>query len=80
MGGNLIKKVLFPAEILPIVAVLANMFHFFFALPILALFLLFYARPVQIAGLLWFPVVLLVQLILSPRPGFHTLGPDRTLP
>ena len=28
-GGNLIKKVLFPAEILPIVTVLANMVHFF---------------------------------------------------
>ena len=34
-GGNLIKKVLFPAEILPIVAVLSNMMHFFFGLPIL---------------------------------------------
>ena len=31
-GGNLIKKVLFPAEILPIVTVLANMVHFFFGL------------------------------------------------
>ena len=28
-GGNLIKKVLFPAEMLPIVSVLANMVHFF---------------------------------------------------
>ena len=27
-GGNLIKKVLFPAEVLPIVTVLANMVHF----------------------------------------------------
>ena len=35
-GGNLIKKVLFPAEILPIVTVLANMVHFFFGLVILA--------------------------------------------
>jgi len=34
-GGNLIKKVLFPAEILPIVTVTANMIHFFLALPIL---------------------------------------------
>ena len=44
-GGNLIKKVLFPAEILPIVSVLANMVHFFFGLPILAGFLLYYHRP-----------------------------------
>jgi ABC-type polysaccharide/polyol phosphate export permease len=44
-GGNLIKKVLFPAEILPIVTVLANMVHFFFGLIILAGFLLWYQRP-----------------------------------
>jgi len=41
-GGNLIKKVLFPAEVLPIVTVLANMVHFFFGLPILALFLVWF--------------------------------------
>ena len=64
-GGNLIKKVLFPAEILPIVAVLSNMFHFFFALPILAVFLVFYARPIQLIELAWFPVVVLVQLMLT---------------
>ena len=64
-NGNLIKKVLFPAEILPVVAVLSNMFHFFFALPILALFLVFYARPLQIAELVWFPAVVLVQLIVT---------------
>ena len=34
-GGNLIKKVMFPAEVLPIVTVLANMVHFFLGLPIL---------------------------------------------
>ena len=34
-GGNLIKKVLFPAEVLPLVSVLANMVHFFLGLPIL---------------------------------------------
>src|SRR5207302_1483085 len=34
-GGNLIKKVLFPAEVLPIVSVLTNMVHFFLGLPIL---------------------------------------------
>src|SRR3989442_4664090 len=28
-GGNLIKKVLFPAEVLPLVSVLTNMVHFF---------------------------------------------------
>jgi lipopolysaccharide transport system permease protein len=64
-GGNLIKKVLFPAEILPIVGVLANMVHFFFGLPILAGFLLYYHRPLNIGELALFPVVVLVQLVLT---------------
>ena len=64
-GGNLIKKVLFPAEILPIVTVLANMVHFFLGLPIVAVFLVYYQRPLQISELLWLPVVVVVQLILT---------------
>lgn len=64
-GGNLIKKVLFPAEILPIVSVLANMVHFLLGLPILAAFLVYYQKPLQVTELVWFPAVLLVQLILT---------------
>ena len=64
-GGNLIKKVLFPAEILPIVTVLANMVHFFFGLPILGLFLIYFQWPLNPGELLWFPVVVLVQLVLT---------------
>ena len=64
-GGNLIKKVLFPAEILPIVSVLANMVHFLLGLPILAAFLVYYQKPLQVTELVWFPAVLLVQLVLT---------------
>src|SRR3954454_16019952 len=64
-GGNLIKKVLFPAEILPIVTVLANMVHFFFGLVILAGFLVYYRRPQTAGELALFPLVVLVQLILT---------------
>ena len=64
-GGNLIKKVLFPAEILPIVTVLANMVHFFFGLAILAGFLIWYQRPLNASELALFPVAVLVQLILT---------------
>jgi lipopolysaccharide transport system permease protein len=64
-GGNLIKKVLFPAEILPIVTVLANMVHFFLGLTILAAFLLWYQWFPDPAGLLWFPVAVLVQVIFT---------------
>jgi len=64
-GGNLIKKVLFPAEILPIVTVLANMVHFFFGLSILVVFLAWYQAPIHAVELVWFPVVVLVQLIFT---------------
>jgi lipopolysaccharide transport system permease protein len=64
-GGNLIKKVLFPAEILPIVAVLANMMHFFFGLPILLGFLVYFGTTITFVEVLWFPVVVAVQLLLT---------------
>src|ERR1700742_3813189 len=64
-GGNLIKKVLFPAEILPIVTVPANMIHFFLVLPILVLFLIYYRAPLTPIELLWFPVIVFVQFLLT---------------
>ena len=66
VNGNLIKKVLFPAEVLPVVAVLANMVHFFLALPILVVALfLFAATPPGLIELLWFPAVVAVQFVLT---------------
>jgi ABC-type polysaccharide/polyol phosphate export permease len=65
VGGNLIKKVMFPAEILPVVAVISNMIHFLFGLPILLGFLLWYAIPLRLTELIWFPLVMVVQFILS---------------
>ena len=64
-GGNLIKKVLFPAEVLPIVSVLANMVHFFLGLLILAAFMIFYRHAPDWNDLWWFPIIVLVQLIFS---------------
>ena len=64
-GGNLIKKVLFPAEVLPIVSVLTNMVHFFLGLPILIAFLLVYQHFPRPENLLWFPVVVIVQLLFT---------------
>jgi ABC-type polysaccharide/polyol phosphate export permease len=65
VNGNLIKKVMFPAEILPVVSVVSNMVHFLFGLPILIGFLLFYSVPLRLSELVWFPVVLSVQFILT---------------
>src|SRR5687767_15116816 len=64
-GGNLIKKVLFPAEILPIVTVLSNMVHFFFGLVVLAGFLVYYQRPLSIAALAIFLLAVVIQLVLT---------------
>jgi lipopolysaccharide transport system permease protein len=64
-GGNLIKKVLFPAEVLPIVSVLTNMVHFFLGLPILIAFLIAYQHYPRADNLLWFPVAVLVQLLFT---------------
>ena len=64
-NGNLIKKVLFPAEVLPIVAVLSHMVHFFLALPILAAALIFYRTTPGFVELLWLPVVVAVQFVFT---------------
>ena len=70
-NGNLIKKVLFPAEVLPVVAVVANMVHFLLALPILLIALVFFATGVPgWSEALWFPVVIAVQFVLTLALGF----------
>jgi ABC-type polysaccharide/polyol phosphate export permease len=64
-GGNLIKRVLFPAEVLPIVAVLANMVHFFFGGLVLAAFLIGFRHAPDWSGLSWLPVVVAIQLVFT---------------
>ena len=62
-SGNLIKKVLFPAEVLPTVTVLTNLVHFLLGLPILLAFLAWQGHLGWMALLL--PLPMLVQLVLS---------------
>jgi ABC-type polysaccharide/polyol phosphate export permease len=64
-GGNLIKKVLFPAEVLPIVSVLANMVHFLLPLPLVMAILIVFDRTPDGVGLVWFPVVVAIQLVFT---------------
>src|SRR5207302_1603581 len=74
-GGNLIKKVMFPAEVLPIVTVLANLVHFCFGLPILAIFLIYFKRPLSIAALNLNPFTHLAisyqEILFYPGPFGH---------
>ena len=57
---------LFPAEILPIVSVLANMVNFFLGLLILVAESDLYHRPARSPGLLWFPVTVLFSWCSPP--------------
>jgi len=63
-NSTLIKKVLFPAEVLPCVSVFTNMVHFFLGLPILFAFLIIYKKPITLYWFL-FPLIILAQLIFT---------------
>jgi len=62
--GNLIKKMLFPTEILPIVSVTSNFIHFLFGLPILLLFVPLMGKTFT-PYLLFLPIVILVQYVFT---------------
>ncbi len=64
-GGNLIKKLIFPAEVLPIVSVLANGVHYLLGLPIYLAFWLMFKPEGLSVHFLWLPLVIFTQLILS---------------
>lgn len=63
-NSNLIKKVYFPLEILPLVNVTTNLVNFLFSLPVLALFMLISGVPFTV-HLLALPVLLLIQFALT---------------
>jgi lipopolysaccharide transport system permease protein len=64
INGNLIKKILFPAEILPLVTVTSNLVNFLFGLPILLAFFPLLGKPFT-PYMLFLPVVILVQFVFS---------------
>jgi homopolymeric O-antigen transport system permease protein len=63
-GGPLLRKVLFPAEVLPIVTVLAGLVHFALGLPILIAFIVYYRVPIT-ADIAWLPLIVADQLLLT---------------
>jgi lipopolysaccharide transport system permease protein len=63
-SGALVKRVLFPAEILPLVSVLSNMINMLLSLPLLFVFLaVFGIRPTPVLAFL--PLLLALQLLLT---------------
>jgi len=66
-NASLIRKAVFPAEILPIVSVAANLVHFLFAMPILGVALVvgrFLGHPVGGWSVLLLPIVIALQLLV----------------
>src|SRR5262245_30288623 len=59
-GGNLIKKVLFSAEVLPIVSVLSNLVHYLLGLLILAGFMIYFHHYPDWNELWWLPIIIVV--------------------
>ncbi len=73
-GAGLIRRAVFPAEVLPMVFVISNLIHFLLALPILGAGLLvgrWMGYPVGGWSVLWLPVVILLEFFVV---GGFTLG------
>ena len=64
VGGSLIKKIIFPAEVLPFVSVLANLVHFLLGTPIIFAFILIYKVPLN-WNVLYFPLIIFIQLVFT---------------
>jgi len=62
--GNLIKKIQFPIEVLPIMVVCTNLIHFVFGVPILVLMIIILGKTISLTWwLCFFPVAVLVQFV-----------------
>jgi lipopolysaccharide transport system permease protein len=61
-NGNLIKKILFPAEVLPVVTVTANLVNFLFGLPILFLLIFLFGGKLTLY-VLFLPLVIVIQYV-----------------
>ena len=62
---NLISKIYFPREVLPVSAALARLLDFAIAFAILIVLMVAYRLPVFTPAWLYLPVILLVQLIFT---------------
>ena len=67
---NLVTKIYFPREVLPLAALVARLLDFSIASIILLLLMLYYQIPVFTVNWLYLPVILIVQLLLMLGIGF----------
>lgn len=61
---NLVTKIFFPREILPISAMLARLMDFAIAMAVLFAFLVYYHIPFSVSMLLYLPVILIIEVAL----------------
>ena len=71
-NANLIKKVLFPSEIFPLVTVIANLINYLLSLPILILFVFISKMEFSPALMFWFIPLVLIQTIFTSGFVFAT--------
>ena len=62
---NLVNKIYFPREILPIAALMARVIDFGIALILLIIIMIFYRLPFFSINLLFFPLVFMIQITLT---------------
>ncbi|HWZ95456.1 MAG TPA: ABC transporter permease [Opitutaceae bacterium] len=62
---NLVKKVVFPLEVLPLSQIGASWFHLLVSLMLLIIGIVAMGRSLPVMGLLWLPVLLVPHLLLT---------------
>jgi lipopolysaccharide transport system permease protein len=67
---NLVSKIYFPREILPLASVLARLFDFAIASSLLIILMIYYRMPLLTPNILYLPFILFVQLALMLGIGF----------
>jgi len=67
---NLVKKVVFPLEVLPLAQLGASWFNFLISLGLLLIGMTAFGRGVPLGGLLWLPVITLPHLLLTMGLGW----------
>jgi lipopolysaccharide transport system permease protein len=62
---NLVSKIYFPREVLPISSLMARLVDFLISFSLLIIFIIIYRVPIYIPGWLFLPIILLTQVILA---------------
>lgn len=67
---NLVTKIYFPREILPMASLFARLLDFAIAMGLLVILLLIYDQPFHVLGWLFVPVIVVVQFLFTLGLGF----------